>query len=735
VDRIQIEIKRLPPQGGKTFLAASFKEIDEDLNKNVSNKIDLSVASKDKINVLERELRINRENLQSTIEELEASNEELQASNEEMQSSNEELESVNEELYTVNAEFQEKVIELSESNNDLNNLIQSTDIAILFLDSSLQIRKYTPAVKKIMQLMPQDIGRHISHFRSIVQLKDFIAHVERVHETLIPFESTVNDTSGKEFIIRIAPFITAKKEVKGVVLSFIDISTISIANRKLELINSSMDEATLKFKEKSDLFNLIANNINEMISLHDLKGTIKYVTPSCYQMTGYSEAELLDIHPSKLIANDQSQKIWSEKFNEMLFGKNVGVIKYQIKTKNGEERWLETVLKQVTDASGNISLLMAVSRDFSSIVQLEDQINEFSMVVEQTTNSVVLTDLEDHITFVNQAFELITGYDENEVLGKKPGDFLQGEETDPETVELMSEAIEERKPFDVDVINYSKSGGKFWIHIHCEPMINKDNQVTGFFSIQYDVTHQKEYEIQISKLNDLLRDNNLKLEGLNKNLQQFAYVASHDLKAPLRNINGMIDLIQKKRDKISQEKLDEYFDIIYKAAKEMDRLIENLLEYSRSGQINEELEWIDLFDVMKEAEELFKNPLKEIKGKLEFKSDVKKIRVYPILFKRLLTNLISNAIKYRSKRPLRIQIHCIENQTSYQFKVADNGIGIAEGHLENIFNIFTTLQVRDDSNGIGLSVTKTIAEIHQGDIWVESEVGKGSTFYFEIRKL
>ena len=735
VDRIQIEIKRLPDQGGQTFLAASFKEIVEDLDADVSNKIDLSAASKDKIDVLERELRINQENLQSTIEELEASNEELQATNEELQSSNEELESVNEELYTVNAEFQEKVVELSESNNDLNNLIQSTEIAILFLDSNLHIRRYTPALKKILQLMPQDIGRHISHFRSNLQLKDFISHVERVHETLIPFESTVNDSSGQEFIIRIAPFITTRKEVKGVVLSFVDVSSVSKANRKLELISESMDTASLKFKEQSDLFNLITNNINEMVSLHDLNGAFKYVTPSCYQLTGYNDMELLEMQPSQLITDDKFQKRWTEKFNELLYGKNVGVIKYKIKTKNHKDQWLETVLKQITDSSGDISMLIAVTRDFNAMARMEQQVDQSSMVVEQTTNSVVITDLEGKITFTNRAFELITGYDENEVLGKKPGDFLQGDETGPETVAIMHEAIQEHKPFDVDIINYSKSGEKYWIHIHCEPMINKDNQIVGFFSIQHEVTNQKEYELQIRKLNDLLREKNLKLEGLNKNLQQFAYIASHDLKTPLRNINGMIEMIKKKRDQISQTKLDEYFEIIYNASKEMDRLIENLLEYSRSGQIKEDLEWIDLNEVMNELVQIFKEPLTDISGEMKFESEVKSIRVYPILFKRLLINLISNSIKYRSDRSLQINIGCVEHENFYRFSVSDNGIGIEEDQFENIFNIFTTLQERNDSNGIGLSVTKNIAQIHKGDIWVESEIEKGSTFFFDIRKL
>ncbi|WP_332911586.1 PAS domain-containing protein [Algoriphagus boritolerans] len=107
--------------------------------------------------------------------------------------------------------FSKKIVELSESNNDLNNLIQSTEIALLFLDANLNIRRFTPAIKKILDLLPHDVGRNISHFRGKVQLDNFIEHIETVFEKLIPFETQLTDSRGEEYLLKISPFKTQKK--------------------------------------------------------------------------------------------------------------------------------------------------------------------------------------------------------------------------------------------------------------------------------------------------------------------------------------------------------------------------------------------------------------------------------------------------------------------------------------------------------------------------------------------
>lgn len=730
---LHILIRRTQLIEGSFQLIATFEPENKPLDFSPSEEIDMSAASKEKINILERELRINRENLQTTIEELESSNEELQAANEELQSSNEELESVNEELYTVNAEFQQKIVELSESNNDLNNLIQSTEIALLFLDANLNIRRFTPAIKKILDLLPHDIGRNISHFRGKVQLDNFIEHVETVFEKLVPFETQLTDSRGEEYLLKISPFKTQKNEIQGVVLVFIDMAHTSRVERALEISDKALSDLHNKHDRQSELFELIANNSRDMITIIDLNGKVKYCSPSGSEITGFPPEKIMELDLLDRIPDQGHKKRWQKAMEAILEGKTPGLIQFKFKTWNGIHRWMESNLKPLKLSNGELGSILITSRDIHQRMLHDVEMRKLALIAEQTSNAVIITDTEGKITFVNEAFENMSGYREEEVLGKKPGHLLQGEESPKEMIERMAQAITNRSTSEVEMINYTKSGNKYMVRIQTEPMFDKNEELIGFFSIQNDITNQKEQEGQIYRLNQKIKEQNQKLEEVNKSLEEFAYVASHDLKAPVRNISGLLDLMKKKGDRLDQEKRDHYFEVIRSSSKELGRLIENLLEYSRSGKLQEEQQIIPLEKVCNEVIQQFEQELILLKGKITLELDIAEIEVYPILFKRLLTNLISNALKYRSEQNPMIKISCQSTLDFTAFSVRDNGIGIAEHHQDDIFKIFKTLGQHSDSNGIGLSVCKKIVELHGGRIWVESDGQSGSTFIFEIK--
>jgi two-component system CheB/CheR fusion protein len=195
--------------------------------------------SRDRIETLEGELRYAKENLQATIEELETSNEELQAtneelvaSNEELQSTNEELHSVNEELYTVNAEYQKKINDLTEMTNDMENLMESTDVATVFLDTDLCIRKFTPQIAPIFNLVPHDVNRSIESFAHHLQRDTLFEELRRVLTTGQPVEADVQDRQGHWKYLRILPY-RAKKQIQGVVLTLIDINSLKQTQESL----------------------------------------------------------------------------------------------------------------------------------------------------------------------------------------------------------------------------------------------------------------------------------------------------------------------------------------------------------------------------------------------------------------------------------------------------------------------------------------------------------------------
>lgn len=232
------------------FYLISFIEKNNEASPGDQVAFNVSDEVKERVRVLENELQIAREGLQATIEELETSNEELQssneeliASNEELQSTNDELQSVNEELYTVNNEYQHKIEELTKLNNDLNNLIRNTDVGAIYLDQSLRIRKITPKVPKITNIMDSDIGRPINHIALVEGYPSLLEDIESVFETLQPVERQISLRDGKYYEARIRPYRTEYNSAEGVMITMVDITNLYDEQYEVLQLNQRLDRA------------------------------------------------------------------------------------------------------------------------------------------------------------------------------------------------------------------------------------------------------------------------------------------------------------------------------------------------------------------------------------------------------------------------------------------------------------------------------------------------------------
>ncbi len=241
----------------------------------VVEPIDVSETTSERLHNLEMELTQTKESLQATIEELQSTNEEQQstneelvASNEELQSTNEELHSVNEELYTVNAEYQKKNQELSVMTADLDNLLRSSDIGTLFLDSHLRVRKFTPAVCRVVQLLDHDIGRSISHFTHQLA-DDFVDDVTTVIENGSRIEKEVRDKSGRWLLMRISPYTSEAGGDEGAVITFIDITKVKNMEELTRTVNEQLEAANQKLTDQSveleDLFSITAHDLKRPV--------------------------------------------------------------------------------------------------------------------------------------------------------------------------------------------------------------------------------------------------------------------------------------------------------------------------------------------------------------------------------------------------------------------------------------------------------------------------------------
>ncbi len=235
---------------------------------------DAQGESAERISGLERDLMYTKEHLQSTIEELETSNEELQstneelvASNEELQSTNEELHSVNEELYTVNAEHQRKIEELIQLTSDMDNLLASTDIGAIFLDVDMNIRKFTPAVGQLFNLLPHDVGRPFKHISNNLQMDNMsiVSLIEQMHAEGKAVEKEVETPRNRSFLIRVLPYHAQSGQIAGTVLTFIDITAVKTAKRELSASERRLkavleNSSSLIFVKDLDNRYLLTNN-------------------------------------------------------------------------------------------------------------------------------------------------------------------------------------------------------------------------------------------------------------------------------------------------------------------------------------------------------------------------------------------------------------------------------------------------------------------------------------------
>jgi len=245
-------------------------------------------------------------------------------------------------------------------------------------------------------------------------------------------------------------------------------------------------------------------------------------------------------------------------------------------------------------------------------------------------------------------------------------------------------------------------------------------------AIARDITERKQAE---KRRAELLKE----LESANRELKDFAYVASHDLKAPLRGIKTLAEWLSTDyADKLGEQG-KEQMGLLLRRVERMHNLIEGILQYSRVGRVQENRAAVNLNKLMSEIIDTLAPPANIT---ITVENELPTIESEPTRIGQVFQNLLSNAVKYMDKPQGQIKVSCVEEDGFWKFGVADNGPGIEEKYFERIFQIFQTLSSRDDfeSTGIGLTITKKIVELYGGKIWVESKVGEGSTFFFTLPK-
>ncbi|NJB70037.1 PAS domain S-box-containing protein [Saonia flava] len=348
------------------------------------------------------------------------------------------------------------------------------------------------------------------------------------------------------------------------------------------------------------------------------------------------------------------------------------------------------------------------------------EMNQFKEALDDSS-LVDITDANGVITSVNDKFCEISKYERSELIGRTHRILNSGHHSKEFFTELWTK-IKKGEVWVGGIKNKTKTGEFYWVHTAIIPFKNESGEIYQFLTIRQDITKLTLLSVQYE---------NLKLR--NKEIEQFTYIASHDLQEPLRTVRSMIDILQDqyqgKLDKDAQLSLN----FITEATDRMSDLIKGLLDYSRIGG-GKELRSFDSNDTIRIIKRDLASAIKRTNTSITM-DQLPVLKAYRTEVRLLFQNLISNAIKFHKEGVFpRIHISAKEDDGYWRFSVQDNGIGIAEKDNRNVFAIFQRLNKRNayEGTGIGLAHCEKIVHLHGGEIWVESKLNEGSTFYFTI---
>lgn len=367
------------------------------------------------------------------------------------------------------------------------------------------------------------------------------------------------------------------------------------------------------------------------------------------------------------------------------------------------------------------------------------QEKEFSeTIINNSVDGIVAFDEDFRITAWNRSMEMNYGLRSKDVLGKPVYEMLDYNEE--RIKELLKKVLSGKTAFIPNKPYRQRSG---YYEAYLVPLFDEQKHVKGGLAIIHDITEQKESGEKIIKANKELKKAHEELEkrveertaeltAANQELQEFAYIVSHDLKAPLRAIGSLVDFVVMDNEDIQKESKENLM-LIKERAGRMDRLIEGILRYSRVGREKAPKEAVDLNLVVPEVTRHI-NPPENIEIEIESHLPVVFAELTQVF--QLFQNLIDNAVKYMDKKRGKIRIGAEEDGDKWKFYIKDNGSGIEQKHFDKIFKIFQTLHPRDhkESTGIGLTIVKKIIDNNDGRIWLESTPGEGTTFYFTLPK-
>lgn len=356
--------------------------------------------------------------------------------------------------------------------------------------------------------------------------------------------------------------------------------------------------------------------------------------------------------------------------------------------------------------------------------------------IGQANISLIITDMKGKIEFVNEGFQNLTGYTEEEVIGKNHN-ILNSDSTPKSVYEDLWNTVKSGKEWSGELLNKHKNGNLYWADLMITPLKDSKGNIVNLIGIERDITQRKIISQELVASSKTLQDTNEKLKDLDDYKNQLLGIAAHDLRNPLGRISLSSELLSD--DNIGEKDKKKLLNVIVKTTKQMKELLNEILDLTKieSGKIKLKKSKVELDPFCENI--IFENKItarkKNIKISYKNLSSFSEYCYDPKRIEQVLDNLISNAIKFSTK-DTNVELILTNNEDKLVFTVKDEGPGVKEDEKNMLFQPFQICSnkptAKENSSGLGLSICKKLIEIHGGKIWVESNLGEGSSFSFEI---
>jgi len=489
-----------------------------------------------------------------------------------------------------------------------------------------------------------------------------------------------------------------------------------------------------RLRESNTQLQAILDNVVDGIITIDEDGHIQSFNHAAQLIFGYEPAEVLGKNLKRLIR----EPIPSDSMEVLRYfvGNNKLKLRRQQQSlgrhKNGNEFPLELALSEMQLADQR--LFIGIVRDITQRQQAEETLRKQAQLLDLANDAILVRDENDQITYWNQGAERLYGWTKAEALGQFTNQLLKTQS--PQPIEEIQEIVLEEGYWKGELVNTKRDGTQIYVASRWTLQVDEEGEPLATLEINNDITERKLAEAalhtrasELARLTSILAQTNAALEKRNHELDQFAYIVSHDLKAPLRAIANLATWLEEDLQEYLSGDTQYQMELLRGRVHRMEALIEGILNYSRVGRLKAALEWVDVHALLMDIIDSIAPPpgFTVIIG-----SGMPQLRTERLPLEQVFTNLISNAIKHHDRLEGQVNLSVQDQGDAYLFSVADNGPGIAPEFHERVFVIFETLKARDkvENTGVGLAIVKKIVEDKGGIIRLESQIGQGTTFYF-----